>query len=159
MIVIVKNLSGITRLTYLLASDQEISSGFRDGIIISFDPEARAAAHAMGFKVVPEVLVEHRTTNKRQEAATRLKRYKSSLLKKRRIAKMTARWSKPLGIGYRALQSTLQGRQTREIVRHSQALSAALEIAGSSTTVYVDGCVGALTVNQAGLSEDRLRVL
>ena len=122
------------------------------------DPEARAG-RAMGFKVVPEVLVEHRTTNKRQEAATRLKRYKSSLLKKRRIAKMTARWSKPLGIGYRALQSTLQGRQISEIVRHSQALSAALEIAGSSTTVYVDGCVGALTVNQAGLSEDRLRVL
>ena len=159
MIVIVKNLSGITRLKHLLTSDPKISSGSPDGIVISFDPDARAAAQALGFRVMPEVIVERRTTNKRQEAATRFKRYKSSLLNKRRIAKMTARWSRPLGIGYRAIQATLRGRQTSEIVRHSQALSAALEIAGSSTTVYVDSCVGALTVNQAGLSEDRLRVL
>ena len=159
MIAIVKGLIGITRLKHLLTSDPEISSGFPDGIVISFDPDARAAAHALGFKVLPEVIVERRITNQRREAANRLKKYKSSLLDKRRIARATARWSKPLGVGYQAIQATLQGRQTREIVRHSQALSAALEIAGSSTTVYVDGCVGALTVSQVGLSRDRLRVL
>ena len=65
--------------------------GFPDGIVISFDLTLDAA-HALGFKVLPEVIVERRTTNQRRRLPI-ASRSTSSLLDKRRIARAAARSS------------------------------------------------------------------
>ena len=159
MIALIETPVGVTRLEHLLASDTEISSSSPRLTIVSFDPAARAAAHDLGFAVMPVLFVAHGATARRREAAGRLKKLKTSLLTKRWIAKATARWFKPLNIVYRAIQAPLQGRPTSEITRHAEALSAALETVDPSTPVYVDGTLGALVVDQVGVSADRLRVL
>ena len=159
MIAVIETQIGINRLEHLLAWDTEISSSSLHGTIVSFDPTVRATAHDLGFAVMPVVYVEHNSTGRRREAAARLKKFKSTLLTKRWVARATTRWFKPLNIVYRVIQTQLQGQPTSEITRHAEALSVVLETVDPSTLVYIDGTLGALVVEQAGVAADRLRVL
>jgi len=159
VIAVIETQIGINRLEHLLAWDTEISSSLLHGTVVSFDPTVRAAAHDLGFAVMPVVFVEHNSTGRRREAAARLKKLKSTLLTKRWVAKATTRWFKPLNIVYRVIQTQLQGRPTSEITRHAEALSVVLEAVDPSTLVYIVGTIGALVVEQAGGAAARLRVL
>lgn len=159
MIALIETRVGISRLEHLLALPAGIPSSSPCGTIVSLDPTARAAAHDLGFAVMPVVVVEQSITARRRQAATRLKTLKTTLLTKSWIAKAAARWVKPLNIVYRAVQAPLQGRTTSKITRHVEALSAALRTVDPASPVYVDSPFGALVAEMSGVASNRLTIL